>query len=205
VFPLVDSLVSRVTGFIPPPNPPGARCVFRPDASPATDESVPFLVGGFTMTALVETPERDQTEGMLCALGDWNAGFAFFVRGGRLTFVVNAAGEISRVVADTPLPEASSRTIALACEFVPHGSGGTFTLTCDDVVVGHAESVHPVPLTWQHGGGALRLGRDAGFPVCDDYEVPFPWTGTLHEVVIEVPGPTRPDPQTELRDALRRD
>jgi hypothetical protein len=49
------------------------------------------------------------------------------------------------------------------------------------------------------------LGRDKGFPVCDDYAVPFPWTGTLHEVVVEVPGPTRPDPDTELREALRRD
>jgi hypothetical protein len=35
--------------------------------------------------------------------------------------------------------------------------------------------------------------------------VPFPWTGVLHEVVVEVPGPTRPDPDTELREALRRD
>ena len=29
------------------------------------------------------------------------------------------------------------------------------------------------------------LGRDRGLPVCDDYEPPFPWTGALHDVVIE--------------------
>ena len=203
VFPLVDSLVSRLTGFIPPPNPPGARCVFRPDSSPATDESVPYLVGGFTMTALVASA-RERPEGVLCALGDWNSGFAFFMRDGYLTFVVNAAGDISRVVADARVAPPSSGTFTLACTFVP-GASGTFTLLCDGKTIGRAESTHPMPLTWQHGGTVLRLGRDSGFPVCDDYAVPFAWTGTLHEVVVEVPGAARPDPQTELRDALRRD
>jgi len=200
VFPLIDSLLSRLTGFIPPPYPPGARCVFRPDASPATDESVPYLIGGFRITAVVDATEAP--EGVLCALGDWNAGFALFVRDGLLTFVVNAASDITRVVADVRVPRGPVR---LACSFVPGGSGGTFTLTHDDVAVGETHSDRAVPLTWQHGGSPLMLGRDRGFPVCDDYAVPFVWTGTLHEVVIEVPGPTRPDPQTELREALRRD
>jgi arylsulfatase len=200
VFPLVDAMVARLTAFIPPPYPPGARCVFRPDASPATDESVPYLIGGFRMTALVDA--RARPEGVLCALGDWNAGFAFFVRDGRLTFVVNAAGDVTRVVADSPVP---AGPVALACSYAPEGGGGTFTLTHDDEIVGRAESARPVPLTWQHGGAPLMIGRDKGFPVCDDYAVPFPWTGTIREVVIEVPGPTRPDPQTELREALRRD
>jgi arylsulfatase A-like enzyme len=200
VFPLIDSLVSRLAGFIPPPYPPGARCVFRPDASPATDESVPYLIGGFRMTAVVDAPARP--EGVLAALGDWNAGFAFFVLDGRLTFVVNAAGDIARVVADVAVP---TGPVELACQFVPDGPGGTFTLTHDGVEVGRAQTGRPVPLVWQHGGSGLMLGRDKGFPVCDDYAVPFAWTGILHEVVIEVPGATRPDPETELRDALRRD
>jgi arylsulfatase A-like enzyme len=205
VFPLVDSMLTRLTGFIGPPNPPGARCVFRPDASPATDESVPYLVGGFLITAVVDV--GDAPEGVLCALGDWNAGFAFFVRDGVLSFVVNAAGDTSRVVADVRVPPSSvpSDAMRLAVGFVPHDSGGTFTLFHDAVEVGRAESVHPMPLTWQHGGTALVVGRDHGFPVCDDYAVPFAFTGTVHEIVVEVPGPTRPDPQTELREALHRD
>jgi hypothetical protein len=203
VFPLVDSMLTRLTGFIGPPNPPGARCVFRPDASPATDESVPYLVGGFRLTAVVAVPERP--EGVLCALGDWNAGFAFFVRDGLLSFVVNAAGDISKVAADIPVPSGGASTVDLACTFVPDAAGGSFTLTHDGVVVGRAASEHAMPLTWQHGGTALVLGHDTGFPVCDDYAVPFPWTGVIHEVVIEVPGPTLPDPEADLTDALRRD
>jgi arylsulfatase len=200
VFPLVDSLVDRIGAFIPPSYPPAARCVFRPDASPATDESVPYLIGGFRIAALVEASDRPA--GVLCALGDWNAGFVFFVRDGYLSFVVNAAGEISRVVADARV---AAGAVTLGCTFVPGDGGGTFTLTHDVDVVGRAQSAHAIPLTWQHGGSALIVGRDQGFPVCDDYEVPFPWTGTIHEVVIEVPGPNRPDPDAELREAMRRD
>jgi arylsulfatase len=203
VFPLVDSLVTRVSAFIPPQYPPASRSVFRPDASPATDESVPYLIGGFRITANVDAAEHP--EGVLCALGDWNIGFAFFVRDGRLCFVVNAAGAISRVVGDAPVPPGA---VALACTFVTAGAGGrggTFTLTHDGVEVGRAESPYAVPFSWQHGGAAFMLGRDKGFPVCDDYVVPFAWNGILHEVVVEVPGPTRPDPEAELTEALRRD
>jgi len=205
VFPLVDSLVTRVSAFIPPAYPPASRSVFRPDASPATDESVPYLIGGFRMTAVVDAPA--QPEGVLCALGDWNIGFAFFVRDGHLCFVVNAANDVSRVVAASRVPTGPVR---LGCDFVVAGTGGTgtggtFTLTHDEEVVGRTESAHAVPFSWQHGGAALVLGRDKGFPVCDDYAVPFPWTGTIHELVIEVPGPTAPDPEAELRAALHRD
>src|SRR4029077_15979036 len=202
VFPLVDSLTRRITAFIGPPYPPGSRCVFPPAASPAPDESVTYLVGGCRVTATVTVPER--ADGVLCALGDWNTGYAFFVRDGRLTFVVNAAGDISRGVADTPGPTGPDGGV-LGCSFVPGADAGTYTLTHDDTVVGRARSEHAMPLTWQHGGALLRIGRDDGFPVCDDYAVPFPFTGTIREVVVEVPGPTIPDPEAELTEALHRD
>jgi hypothetical protein len=35
--------------------------------------------------------------------------------------------------------------------------------------------------------------------------VPFPWNGTIHELVIEVPGLARPDQKTDLSEALHRD
>ena len=126
-----------------------------------------------------------------------------FVRDGRLTFVVNAAGDISRVVAEVAVP--TGVELVLGCSFVPGPDGGTYTLTHGDTVVGRARSEYTMPLTWQHGGALFRIGRDDGFPVCDDYAVPFPWTGTIREVVVEVPGPTIPDPEVELTEALRRD
>ena len=57
----------------------------------------------------------------------------------------------------------------------------------------------------QADGSGLRLGYDAGFPVCDDYEPPFPWTGEIHRVTFE-PKAFKPiDGQTAVDDAVHRD
>jgi arylsulfatase len=47
----------------------------------------------------------------------------------------------------------------------------------------------------------LLLGRDRGLPVCADYDPPFPWTGTLHQVVVET-GPAIPVSIVEHARAL---
>ena len=36
-----------------------------------------------------------------------------------------------------------------------------------------------LPFRWQIGGTGLLIGRDRGFPVCDDYQPPAPFTGTI--------------------------
>jgi hypothetical protein len=42
-----------------------------------------------------------------------------------------------------------------------------------------------LPFRWQIGGAGLRIGRDAGFPVCDDYRPPFAFTGTIDHIAVE--------------------
>ena len=59
--------------------------------------------------------------------------------------------------------------------------------------------------TGQADGNALRIGHDAGFPVSDDYAPPFPWTGTVHRVVIEAKPPPFRDLEAEIADAVHRD
>ena len=44
------------------------------------------------------------------------------------------------------------------------------------------------------------LGRDHGSAVSDRYEAPFAFTGTLHEVVIQLP-PRRSDSETKTEAA----
>ena len=82
------------------------------------------------------------------------------------------------------------------------GNGASVTLLHDDDVVASVTLDVGVPMFWQHGGTALSLGRDRGFPVCDEYEVPFAWNGVLHEVIVEVGRQMPPDPGVELRVAL---
>jgi hypothetical protein len=62
-----------------------------------------------------------------------------------------------------------------------------------------------MPLRWQIGGAGLLIGRDRGFPVCDDYRPPFAFTGTLEQVVIEVPALAPRDAGQEAAAALRRE
>jgi len=152
------------------------------------------------MVADVEVPDGG-AEGVLCAQGDWTNGWAFYVRGGRLTWVVNAYGEpvVIRAHADV-VPG----RVRLRAEYdrVPEG-GGPVVLLVDDVVVGEGRVALDLPVRWQIGGAHLRIGSDDGFPVCDEYEVPFAWTGTLHSVTIEV-GPRPPsDPATEVEVLLK--
>ena len=64
-----------------------------------------------------------------------------------------------------------------------------------DVVVGTGQSEHAPPFSWQHGGTALCLGFDQGFPVSDQYKPPFPWNGQLDCVIVEAP--LRPAPTVE--------
>ena len=55
----------------------------------------------------------------------------------------------------------------------------------------------------QIGGGGLRVGHDAGFPVSDDYAPPYPWSGELHTVTFTAPGPE--DLAELLPDLMRRE
>ena len=60
-------------------------------------------------------------------------------------------------------------------------------------------------MVFQHGGTVLMLGRDRGLPVCADYEPPFPWTGVLHEVVIETGPAIEPSLAERMRALLHHE
>ena len=205
VMPIDDGLVQRLGAFIQPAYPPKARSVFVPGGSPITDECLPFLFGGFHITAEANAPE-DGGQGVLFALGDWHGGFALYVLGGRPVFAFSNAGEIARAV---PSPAAGRLTPgrhSLAATFRPSApSGGIFTLWCDGDELASSTIGDNLVIALQHGGTAMCLGRDRGFPVCDDYQPPFPWTGTIDRVVVETPGFASPAADDEVRAALHGD
>ena len=199
VLPLEDSLMGRFIAMEPGP-PPRAAYTYRPGGSPVAEDVGPSLSGGFRITADVEVPEGG-AEGILCAQGDWTNGWAFYVRGGRLTWAVNAYGEPVVVAADADVVPGRVR---LRAEYdrAPEG-GGPVVLLLDDVVVGEGRVALDLPVRWQIGGAPLAIGADSGFPVCDEYEVPFAWTGTLHSVTVEVGPRPLADPATEAEVILK--
>ena len=200
VYPLTDELIGRIAAVIMPPNPPGPRMVYRPEGGPVPDESVARFFGGFRITVDVDVPDGEAA-GVLCAIGDWTGGCALFVRDGRLVFALNRAGDATTVSSDTTV---SPGHHLLACEYAP-GAAPSLTLFEDGRVLANATLPFPVPMVWQHGGTMMSLGQDRGLPVCEDYEVPFPWTGTLHEVVVETGAAARRAEPAEVRAALHHE
>jgi hypothetical protein len=165
-----------------------------PGGGPVADESVPVLVGGFRITADATVPAAG-AEGVLAALGDWNGGWELYAVDQRLAFCFSRGGELLRVVGVSDLPAGRHRLSATL-------DGGTFRLWCDDEPSGSLHFDGDLPFALQHGGAGLRLGYDEGFPVCDDYTPPAPWTGTLYRVLIEPGAPAGPP---DVRAALHAD
>ena len=85
------------------------------------------------------------------------------------------------------------------------GAPGRMALEVDGTQVDEIEVSGMLPIALQHGGAGLRLGRDAGFPVSPAYWPPAPFTGTVHQLRIETPGPSTPDRSAEVGAALHAD
>jgi arylsulfatase len=77
---------------------------------------------------------------------------------------------------------------------------GTGSLWIDGVEVASVD----IPKTWPviTMTGGVHCGRDGGNPVSDAYTPPFPFTGTLHRVRVEVGADGTTDPNATLRADL---
>jgi arylsulfatase len=198
-LPIDDTLLNRIGALIPPAWPAGDRLVLRPGGGPVIDESLPFLFGGFRLSAEVDLPATG-ADGVLAALGDWNGGFALFLADGRLHFALSIAGLATEVAAEEVLPVGPA-VLGVSYDVI----GSRLELLQDGAVVGAVALEGFLPPALQHGGAALRLGHDAGFPVSRRYSVPGRFTGLLARVLIETPGALQPGVGEELRAALHSD
>jgi arylsulfatase len=155
------------------------------------------------MTADIESigPE---TDGVICAMGDWFGGFALYVTKGTVRFSFARAADALDLSAAAPLA-AGSRQLGVAYALGGPDTPGRMLLLVDQVVVDEIPVDGILPIALQHGGAGLRLGVDSGFPVSPRYSPPAPFTGVVRSVSIETPGATLPDPADELRAALHAD
>ena len=120
-------------------------------------------------------------EGVIFEIGDWNSGLAMLLLEGRVVVAVSNAGETGRVEVAAPLA-AGEHTIGAEFRHVPPW---TLTVAVDGEVVGEAPIPYGLPITWQHGGAMLSLGRGRGLPVEHTYTNPFPFTGEVHHVTFD--------------------
>ncbi len=202
VLPISDSMLDRFGGFIPQTWPSGGSLTLRPGGGPVHDESMPALWGGFRLTAEVDAIGAD-TDGVICALGDWFGGYALFINQGKTCFTFARSADIIDL-RDANTLAAGTRTIEVAYALGSHGVPGRMVLLVDGVIADEVEVQGILPIALQHGGAGFRVAWDSGFPVSPDYTPPAPFNGVVHHVTINTPG-VMPSAADEIRAALHSD
>ncbi len=165
------------------PHPVSKRYVYR---SPMPGQASASLGGrSFDLTATVERAEGDH--GVLFATGTENSGFSFFVQSDRLLLDYNAFGD--HVVVESTAPVPTGRT-ALVLRLRRLGNNGTASIEIDGSPCGEAE----LPLFMRMISSiGPSIGFDHGSPVSPRYEAPFPFTGTLEQIEIQLLEQVAPD------------
>lgn len=186
VLPLYEgprSLVALHPGEYPAP--PSAT--YEAGGGPIYEGALPTLFSGFSLVADLE----GAGSGIICALGDRNDGFALYVSGGLPVAVVVSGGQTTRLAGTAPLPGGAC---SLGLEARPPGL--SITVDGTEVATAHHGGMLMFPAVGTAGGGML-IGRDRGLAVSDDYEPPFPFSGTIRRVTLTSarPGARRPGGQ----------
>lgn len=181
VLPLDDRLVELFAVRFRPrsPHPPDRRYVYRPPMSPMPGQaSAPIGGRSFDLTARVTMGVDD--EGVLFATGTENSGLSVFVQGHRLVLDYNAFGNHTVLESSVEVPAGD---VELAVK-LRRGDDrtGTAALAVDGVDAAQAD----LPLFMQMMSSiGPSVGFDHGSAVSPRYAAPFPFSGTLHEVVIQ--------------------
>jgi arylsulfatase A-like enzyme len=182
VLPLDDRMFELFGARFRPnsPHPESRRYVYRPPMSPLPGQASAAIGGrSFDLTARVN--RRAGEDGVLFATGTQNSGVSVFLQGDRLLVDYNAFDEHTVLESTVEVPAGESTMVVS----VRRGDGrsGSVSLEVNGRPAGSAEL--PLLMRMMSSVGP-SIGYDHGSPVSNLYEAPFPFAGTLHEVVIQL-------------------
>jgi len=191
VLPVDNRILHTVLNPKPDRRRPRSRYEYLPGGSPVP-EAVAVNVRNrpHEIRAVVTVPEGGRAEGTLLAFGSALGGFSFHVIGDRLRYVHNLYGR-DRYVVEATVSLAPGRH-RLGFRYEPTGVGGQATLLVDDVVVGAGPIQEFTSVRFNIHGAGLTCGYELGPAVGTGYEAPFPFTGELHGVEVDVTDPPGP-------------
>ena len=181
-LPLDDRMIELFGARFRPnsPHPPDRRYVYRPPMSPMPAQASAAIGGrDADVTAVVErSPGED---GVLFATGTQNSGISVFVQDDRLVLDYNAFDDHVIVESSVEVPSGlSTLTVALRRG---DGFAGRAALVIDDEECGEVEL--PLYMRMISSVGS-SIGYDHGSAVSARYDGPFPFSGTLREIVIQL-------------------
>jgi arylsulfatase len=191
VFPLDASRLHRFISDKPSYTPGRTRFAYTAPVAniPFSDTgSAPNLINrSYTITAEIEVPQGG-AEGVLMTDGGRFAGYAFYLLRGRPIFAWNLVGlEVVKWQGGEALPPGRHRLeFTWQVDGPGLGRGGTGRLS----VNGREVDAHPMPrslpitVAWDE---TFNVGQDTGTSaVPEDYQVPFPFTGRIHSLTVDL-------------------
>jgi len=163
-----------------------------------------------SITADVEVPSGG-AQGVLISQGGIDGGYTFFVKDGKLQYVYNyVARSFYHVESNVDVPEGPHQ---LRYEFEVtgkpdilkgKGAAGRGQLYIDGDLVGQVEMPVTNPIMLGLASGVV-IGADPGSPVTlEHYQGPFPFTGTVNAVTIDVSGDLIEDDEATMRAIMAR-
>jgi arylsulfatase A-like enzyme len=193
-FPLDDrSAVEILTTPRPQMTTPRDRYVYYPDTAEVPEsQAVNIRNRSYSIRAEVEIPAGG-AEGVIFAHGSRFGGHALYMKDGKLHYVYNWLGDIEQKISSSKPVLAGASTLSAIFtkegENPPHVANGTLAIYINDEKVGEMKMMAR-PGKFSIAGEGLNVGRDGGEPVTGDYpgEYPWPFTGTVKRVVVDVSG-----------------
>jgi arylsulfatase len=180
------------------PHPTGRRYRYRPPMSPIPTAAAPGPGGrGWDLAARVTRVPGDQ--GVIWATGSANSGLSVFVQDDRLVVDYNAFGDHTVVESSAEVPAGES-TLGVTLTRTSRTTG-TIELTVDGQLSGRADLPFMMRMVSSLGAS---LGHDHGSPISPRYRGPYPFTGTLHEVEINLGARSSAETATMARTEMSR-
>ncbi|MCW9679832.1 arylsulfatase [Dolichospermum planctonicum UHCC 0167] len=188
VLPL-DDRVSERFNVQDRPSPASGRTTFTYYSSGVSipEGSAPNLKNrSFTITAEVEIPENG-AEGVLLTQGGRFAGWGFFLKDSKPTYVYNFVNAERYIIQSPEKLTPGKSTIKFNFDYDGGGvgAGGVGRLFINDqqVAVDRIAKTIPYRLSLDE---TFDVGRDTGTPIVETYQVPFTFTGNLQKVTLNL-------------------
>ncbi len=140
-----------------------------------------------TIAADVDVPERG-AEGVIVCCGGESAGYTLFMKGGKLHWEHNWFNSARyRVSSKAPIPPGHRVLSAeiLVDKEQAWATGGKVILRMGETVIGEGRFEKQVAARFTVNE-TFDVGCDTVTPVSKEYESPFPFTGTIRRVIVDV-------------------
>lgn len=186
VLPLDDRRWERLADPTrPKASVPRDSYTFYPGTSPVPVVAAPRVLNrSHRITAEVDIPATG-ADGVLLCLGTEFGGWSLFVKDRKLVYAHNFLQLQQFNLKSTAEVPAGKAT--LAYEFTKTGENvGTGRLFINGKPAGELAGIKTAPIAYAAASEGLQVGRAWNTPVSHDYQSPFPFSGQLKKVVLEV-------------------